>query len=143
MQAYMLFLAVALGAIEANATERPGQPPEGGLPDIAVQEWTELTAGKTVTYRIDGQFWALERYVAGTNRVMIQFSDSSCLEGTWEYVEPLYCFHWIGEGTSCFRHVRMGEEILVLETERGVETGDVQVMTGVSDTPLACGPAIS
>ena len=111
--------------------------------DIPVEEWAALAAGRTMTYRIDGDFWAMERYEPGSNRVTLQFNDGSCLIGTWDYTEPLYCFHWEGEGTSCFRHARSDGEILIIETRDGIETGAVQVMTGVSDTPLACGPMVT
>jgi hypothetical protein len=121
----------------AAATE-PGAP-IAGLVDIPVEEWSAMAAGRTLTYTIGGELWALERYQDGGDRVTLQFYDGTCLEGRWDYAEPLYCFHWEGEGTSCFRHARLGDEILVLETRDGVETGALQVMTGVSDTPLACG----
>jgi hypothetical protein len=111
--------------------------------DIPVEEWAALAAGRTLTYRIDGDFWAMERYEPGSNRVTLQFNDGSCLIGTWDYTEPLYCFHWEGEGTSCFRHARSDGEILIIETRDGIETGALQVMTGVSDIPLACGPMVT
>jgi hypothetical protein len=107
-----------------------------------VEEWAAMASGRTLTYRIDGELWAMEHYVPGTDRVVLQFQDGTCINGTWDFAAPLYCFHWEVEGTSCFRHVRSGDEILILETVDGVDTGAVQVMTGVSDTPLACGPAV-
>lgn len=143
MRAFIAIMAVASWATMAHATEPSGGPSTNGLVDIPVEEWTAMSAGRTLTYRIDGQFWAMERYHPSTNRLTIQFSDSTCMDGTWEFEAPFYCFNWIGEGRSCFRHVRVGNEILVLETEQGVETGDVQIMSGVSDTPLSCGPATS
>lgn len=141
----MRFLAVAVLFAAAVPTLAAATEPGGALPglaDIPVAEWREMAEGRTLTYTIGGEFWALERYAAGSDRVTLQFYDGSCLEGYWEYVEPLYCFHWEGEGTSCFRHARLGTEILVLETnEEGLETGAVQTMSAVTDTPLACGPA--
>ena len=113
-----------------------------GLVDIPVAEWTGLAAGRTLTYTIGGEFWALEHYHPGGSRVTLQFYDGTFLNGYWEFVEPLYCFHWEGEGTSCFRHARLRDEILILETRDGVETGALQNMSAVSDTPLACGPAV-
>lgn len=136
-----LVLAALLLAVPVLAAETgPGGGPAEGLADIPVEDWTAMSAGRTLTYTIGGEFWAMERYEAGTNRVSLQFYDGVCLQGTWEYTRPLYCFHWEGEGTSCFRHTRMGEQILVLETRDGVETGALQLMSGVSDTPLSCGP---
>ncbi len=128
----------ALAAATEPATE-PTANPLAGLADIPVEEWTAMTAGRTLTYTIGGEFWALERYHAGGNRVTLQFYDGACLEGTWDYTAPLYCFHWEGEGTSCFRHARLGAEILILETRNGAETGALQIMSGASDAPLTCG----
>lgn len=111
--------------------------------DIPVEEWSAMAAGRTLTYRIGGELWAMERYAPAGNGVTLQFYDGTCLEGTWDYAAPLYCFHWDGDGTACFRHARLGEEILIIETLDGADTGSVQTMTGVSDTPLACGPAVT
>ena len=36
--------------------------------------------------------------------------------------DPLYCFHWDGQGTSCFRHARLGDEILIIEQQNGADT---------------------
>ena len=138
------FFALCLAAMPAvpSLGAEPGRP-LAGLTDIPAAEWIAMAMGRTLTYAIGGELWARERYRGG-DRVTLQFYDGTCIEGVWEHVEPLYCFHWEREGTSCFRHVRLGDEILVLETRDGIETGAVQVMTGVSDAPLDCGaPPIS
>lgn len=111
--------------------------------NIPVSEWREMAMGHTLTYRIDGEFWALEHYYPGTDRVTLQLYDGKCMEGTWDYADPLYCFHWEGQGTSCFRHARLDGEILVIETEGGADMPLTQIMSGVSDTPLSCGPAVT
>jgi hypothetical protein len=136
-----LNLAAALLAALPSVAGATEPAPLADLTDIPVAEWTDMTEGRTLTYTIGGDFWALERYAPHSNRVTLQFYDGTCLDGFWEYVEPLYCFHWDGEGTSCFRHARLGEDILILETKDGVETGALQMMSAVTDTPLACGPA--
>lgn len=137
-------IGVAAGAacLVAAAALAAGSEPGrlDGLADIPVEEWTAMASGKTLTYRIGNDFWALEHYEPGSNRVTLQFYDGTCLNGTWEHQAALYCFHWDGEGTSCFRHTRLGGEILILETRDGMETGAVQVMAGISDAPLTCGP---
>ncbi len=38
---------------------------------------------------------------------VLQLQDGTCLDGTWDYQAPRYCFHWWGQGTSCFRHTRV------------------------------------
>ncbi|CAN5802462.1 hypothetical protein BH23PSE1_BH23PSE1_17530 [soil metagenome] len=141
--------AAALVALFAAAILPPALAAEtardriAAAEDIPVEEWLALASGRTLTYRIDGEFWAMERYARGSSEVMLQFGDGSCLAGTWDYEAPFYCFHWDGEGTSCFRHARHDGDILIIETLGGEDTGAVQTMTGVSDTPLACGPAVT
>lgn len=106
--------------------------------DIPPEEWTAMTRGQTVTYRINGELWALERYFEGTNRVQLQLYDGSCMDGTWDYVAPNYCFHWLGQGTSCFRHARQDGTILIIESVDGADTAMTQQMTEISKTPLTC-----
>ncbi len=114
-----------------------------GSADIPVEEWRAMSAGRTLTYRINGTFWALEHYFPGTNRVQLQLYDGSCMDGTWDYDAPHYCFHWNGQGTSCFRHARQDGTILIIESIDGIDTPMTQQMTDVSDTPLTCTPATS
>jgi hypothetical protein len=131
-------LALPLPLFAGPLTDRTAE-----AKDIPVEEWIAMAAGRTLTYRIDDIFWAMERYEPGTNRVTLQLNDGSCMDGTWEYTAPHYCFHWNDVGTACFRHVRQGDETLIIETQDGVDTPMVQTMTGVSDIPLACGPAVT
>jgi hypothetical protein len=130
---------VAVLALLPAASQTPAERIARAV-DIPVAEWTAMAAGRTLTYRIDGALWALEHYTPGTNRVQIELYDGTCMTGTWDYSAPHYCFHWDGQGTSCFRHARLGDEILVIEASDGQDTPMTQSMTGVSDTPLSCGP---
>lgn len=129
-------LAVLPAASQQSPAERIAR-----AVDIPVEEWTAMAAGRTLTYRIDGDLWALEHYTPGTNRVQIELYDGTCMSGTWDYAAPHYCFHWEGQGTSCFRHARLGDEILVIEASAEGSVPLTQSMTAVTDTPLACGPA--
>lgn len=131
-------LLLALPAASQSPSERIAR-----AANIPVEEWRAMAMGHTLTYRIDGQFWALERYYPGTNRVTLQLYDGRCMEGTWDYAEPLYCFHWEGQGTSCFRHARLGDEILIIESQNGADTPMTQNMTAVTDVPLTCNPAVT
>ncbi len=128
----LLLLAAGVGEAADRVAGSSNIPPE---------EWSAMAMGHTLTYKINGEFWALEHYYPGTNRVTLQINDGSCLQGTWEYKEPLYCFHWEGQEPACFRHARVGGEIVIIETQNGQDTPMTQLMTGVSDTPLVCGPA--
>jgi hypothetical protein len=131
----ILLLAPATALEAAQPTPQPA--------DIPVEEWRAMASGRTVTYRIDGELWALEHYFPGTNRVQLQLYDGTCLEGTWDYRAPHYCFHWWGQGTSCFRHIRVGGAIVVIQTEGGADTALTQDVTAVGDTPLTCEPGVS
>lgn len=139
-----LAIALLVLALLPGASQTAPQPaPQAAATDIPVEEWRAMAIGRTLTYRIDGELWALEHYFPGGNIVALQLYDGTCMQGTWEYVAPLYCFHWDGQGTSCFRHARRGSEILVIETVDGVDTAMTQEMTGVSDAPVSCGPPVT
>ncbi len=111
--------------------------------DISLQEWRALAQGRTLTYRISGDLWALERYASSGNRVMIQIADGECMEGVWTHENNQFCFAWDSGELSCFRHVRQGEDIFVVPMQGDQPSGSVQMMTSISDTPLACGPAVT
>lgn len=115
----------------------------GSAVNIPVEEWRSMADGRTLTYKINGEFWAMEHYTPGTNQVTLQVNDGSCMQGTWDYHAPLYCFYWEEQQPACFRHARLGNQILIIETQNGQDTPMLQMMTGVSDIPLACGPAVT
>lgn len=143
LRAAIVTLALLFAPAGAWPQAADPEPPIAGAADIPLEEWTAMALGRTLTYRIGGELWAQERYAPTGNQVSLQFRDGRCVEGTWEYVAPLYCFNWRELGTSCFRHLRQGDTILILEAPGGVENGRIQEMTGVSDMPLACGPAVT
>lgn len=140
-----LDLAMVLAAVMLLAAASQPTPEDrlAEAKDIPVEEWRAMAMGRTLTYRIDGELWALERYFPGTNAVALQLYDGTCMQGTWDYRAPLYCYHWEGQGTSCFRHARLGSEILIIETLGGQDTAMTQEMTGVGDAPVSCGPPIT
>jgi hypothetical protein len=142
---WLLLAVMLLGSAAAGLPARAQQiqPVPEGAEDIPVEEWTKMAMGKTLVYRINGQLWAHEHYYPGTNYVALQLYDGSCMTGTWNYTAPLYCFHWDVEGTACFRHARLGDDILILESSSGEDIPLIQKMTGVTDVPLSCAPPIS
>jgi hypothetical protein len=138
------FAAMAEDPPRIDAPDRvevsPGQA--GGITDardIPVEDWIAMTDGRTLTYRIDGVFFALEHYYSHSNHVTLQTGDGRCLQGTWDYQAPRYCFYWENEAPACFRHVRQGSQILIIETKDGQDTAMTQLMSGVSDAPVTCG----
>lgn len=131
-----LVLALTILAAPAGAQD-------DGLKDIPVEEWREMALGRTLTYSINGSFFALERYARTGNRVELQFSNGQCSTGTWTHSGNLYCFDWGFERPHCFRHVRAGDQILVINIEDGAQSGEIQEMTAVSDAPLICGLQMS
>ena len=111
--------------------------------DISAEDWSRMAAGRTLTYMIGDAFFALEHYHLTGPGVTIQLADGRCMAGTWQHRDRQYCYVWEGNAPVCFRHIRSGGEILILQLENGVETGDIQVMTGVSDAPLICDGLVS
>lgn len=141
MRALLTFLLLAQ-ALPAAALD-PFIDRIGEAVDIPAGEWTAMAAGRTLTYQIDGTLFAREHYYPGSDHVTLQLADGHCLEGTWSYTAPHYCFYWEGEPPACFRHARLDQEILVIQTEDGADTPVIQRMTGVTDLPLFCGPAVT
>ena len=135
------FVATLLLLLPA-ASQSPAERIADAL-DIPEEEWTAMAMGRTLTYRINGTFWALEHYYPGTDRVTLQLYDGTCMEGRWDHVAPLYCFYWEGQDPSCFRHVRLEDEIFIVESQNGADTPLTQEMTDVTDIPLSCGPAVT
>lgn len=111
--------------------------------DIPSEEWFAMVAGKTVTYRIDNQFWAHETYDPRTNRVYIALADGSCMEGVWAHIDNAFCFAWEDREFVCFRHARSGDDILIIPVEDGQVTGAIQVVQSIDDTGLPCGPELT
>ena len=128
----------------ASLTAMPLYAQEAGTPiDIPVEEWREMALGRTLTYQINGQFFALEEYFPSGNRVSLQSHTGECLSGTWSHSGTNYCYDWGKDGASCFRHVRANGTIMIIPVDDGNGQGTIQVMSGVSDAPLQCGQNLS
>lgn len=141
MRAFLTLLLLAQAMPAAALDPLAGRI--GEAVDIPAEDWAAMAAGRTLTYQIEGAPFAREHYYPGTDRVTLQLEDGHCLEGRWSYAAPFYCFYWEGEAPACFRHVRLDQTIVVIQTDNGVDTPVIQRMTGVSDTPLFCGPAVT
>lgn len=121
----------------------PGWAQDDSLRDMTLQEWQDLALGKTLTYQVAGEFYALERYARTGRQVELQFANGACLAGTWTHSGNLFCFDYGHDRPHCFRHVKAGDEILILNVQDGAETGDIQIMSDVTDAPLSCGLNLS
>ena len=121
----------------------PAWTQDDGLTDLSAEEWRKLALGKTLTYAVEGQPFALERYALTGNQVELQFADGECFTGTWTHSGNLFCFDWGFERAHCFRHVSVGGRILIINVVDGEETGSVQEMTKISNAPLACSQNMS
>lgn len=137
MRSTPALLLALLAPVAVIAQDLPGE--SDAARDIPLEEWVAMADGNTLTYRINGIFFALEHYYPRSNRVTLQASDGRCLQGTWNYEAPHYCFYWEDQPPACFRHARLGSEILIIETENGEDTPMTQLMTDVTDTPVRCG----
>lgn len=134
-----LCLALALLPLAANAQSLPERLAKA--PDITVEDWRSLTAGKTVVYEIDGEVYGYEFY-RGNGNVTIRLQDGSCLDGTWFMQQTAFCFDWQDGTLNCFNHKRLDGSIYVVGLNNGVETLDIQRVSRIANIPLACGPAL-
>lgn len=145
LRACLAVLATCLaGALWADPLPVASDPdPYPG--EISPGEWQSMSRGKTLMYRIEGTPWALERYPSGGgNQVMLQFIESGeCISGNWTFDAGIYCFNWNSGEQACFRHIRAGEEVLVIHVEDGQPTGGVQTMDVIGDMPLQCSNALT
>lgn len=132
MRALLIFMLLSTAAFAADEA-----PVATG--DIPVEEWREMALGRTLTYRVGPDFFALERYAPTGNAVELQLNTGECLSGVWSHSGNAYCFDWGDARPACFRHVRQGDEILIIHLENGVETQNLQHMTAITDAPLSCG----
>jgi hypothetical protein len=131
-----LALILALGPVLAQAQGLTGAE------EIGYEEWRAMTAGKTVVYQIDGKTFGFEHYHDG-QKVTIQLADGTCLEGSWFMNKSAFCFDWQNGPLNCFHHKRLGDTIFVVGLDgNGAETADVQRVSRIDSTPLACGPAL-
>jgi len=130
--AFLLLTSTAL----AGETQDLGE-------DISLEDWRKMAMGKTLTYKIGPDFFALERYATSGNRVDLQLNTGECLAGTWSHSNNTYCFDWGDTRAACFRHIRNGDTILIVQMDNGQETTNIQQMTQISDAPLSCGQHMS
>ena len=135
--------ALATAALAAAGTALAGAVPEPTRllqegRDVPLDEWRAMTAGRTVWYRVDGEFWGRERYDREGDGVTFQFRDGECFDGSWRRTEDRwYCFDFGFARPHCFRHLELDGEFWAL----GVE-GGVQKIERIDDAPLACGPDV-
>lgn len=111
--------------------------------DIPPGEWKELALGRTLVYMIDGELFAYERYPKTGNQVELQLATGECLSGTWSHSDNAYCFDWGAATPACFRHVRVADQIMIIQQENGEDTDAMQQMVGATDAPLLCGQQMS
>lgn len=134
---------VLLAVIALVGMGGSGSAQDDSLQDIPETEWRDMALGRTLTYMVGDAPFAIERYSRTGDQVELQFANGECFTGTWTHTENLYCFDWGYDRPHCFRHVRAGDRILIINVVDGEESGDIQEMTQVSDAPLACGQNMS
>lgn len=132
-------LTVALAC--AGLLAGPAAASDGDEP-IPLSEWREMTAGQTVYYYIDGQFFGREYYWPGTDMITFQHVSGQCADASWSYEDGIYCFHF--DRPHCFAHVRRDEKIMIIP--QSPAAGDLQSeqeVRRIAPVPFSCTPGLS
>lgn len=123
---------------EAPAAETP-TPPDPGAYDRTFQDaesWRARVAGKTLYYYYDSGLVGREYYPPSGDRVVFQYADSTCFEGTWTAREGVFCFRY--DGVHCFTHHERDGQLIAREVD-----GDEQTVREITDEVLSCAPELS
>lgn len=110
--------------------------------DIEPEVWQQMTAGRTVTYKLNGALFGTEHYHPNSNRAAFQHADGTCLDGTWDFAQGVFCFYWEGQLPACFYHRQDQQGILVIAADQdgGYDFGNIQAVSEITDQPIVCQP---
>jgi hypothetical protein len=97
LRAASLFLVMAAATAGAGALQ-PGDH------EIGLEEWREMTDGRTVWYSLNGQHWGREYFHPGGSSATFISADGECVTAPWAYADGIFCFSY--SGMDCFRHIR-------------------------------------
>jgi hypothetical protein len=130
-----MFAAALLLACAAPATQAGEILP--GDHQIGLEEWREMTEGRTVWYTLDGRQWGREYFHPGTDSATFVSADGDCATAPWVYADGVFCFAYTG--MDCFRHIRRDGQLLAVPLSNGA----TQVIEKITDGPLSCEPPLS
>ena len=104
---------------------------------IGVEEWRQMTQGRTVHYSLGGRHWGREYFHPDRDSATFLSADGDCVTAPWVHADGVFCFAYTG--MDCFRHVRRGDRLLALPLGDGAE----QVIERITAEPLSCEPPLS
>jgi len=147
MWKYFLALLLVLPAAGLLAQSSPLSLAEkmqrGVVMDFAA--FKAMSDGNTITYNNGTDDVYREYYRPGTNRIVIEWTEARdpsqmvCDLGTWYVQEELICFDWQASGEVCALWVDYnGEYISAIATDDGQMTGNLEVISNITTTPLFC-----
>jgi hypothetical protein len=102
--------------------------------EILLDEWRQMTEGRTVHYSLDGRHWGREHFHPGGVTATFMTADGQCASAPWTYASGVYCFAY--SGMDCFRHVRRGGRLFAIPLGGGAE----QEIVRITAEPLSCEP---
>jgi hypothetical protein len=124
--------ALALALMPALSPAIAGDEP------IPPEEWRKMTLGRTVYYYIGGSFFGREYYWPGSDMVTFQHVSGACAEAPWDFAEGRYCFYF--DRAHCFRHVRRGDEIVIIPVNPENEDATEQTVKKIAPVSFTCDP---
>ncbi len=140
-----IFFAAFANTAAAQSSDLPLMEKLRAGTVMDVDAFRALTDGNTITYNNGTQDIYREYYRPNTNRIVIEWSrnrDPSqliCDTGTWYEDQGLICFDWQASNTVCALWVDYnGEYISAIEDINGQMTGNIEVISTITSTPLYC-----
>lgn len=141
-RALVAVLAVLVALLTPVDLGRAADEPAAGDLPIPLQEWREMTAGRTVYYYIDGTFFGREYYWPGRDMVTFQHASGQCTDARWEFDAGIYCFFF--DRAHCFSHVRRGDRIMIIpQSVPDGGLGSEQEVRQIVTMPFSCAPGLS
>ncbi len=105
---------------------------------ISQTEWYDLTIGKTVIYQSFGLESGREYYPPSGNTIFYQTIVGTCMEGTYSYDAPSFCFQWQGNDLACFDQKWVENEIYIISKQNG----GIHFVADIIEAPFRCAPAL-
>lgn len=135
LAAFAWLHAASVAAQSVEAAPEPSNAPIADEKLFSEEEWRAYAAGKTLYYSLPQGFVGREYYPPSGDRVVFEYFDGTCFDGTWSFEDQQFCFNY--DGRFCFNHLERDGRVYA----RDIRDGSEQIVTQVTNEILSCAPA--